>query len=522
MSSWNRRVEAAARVRDASDLDGINDRLDALGIPTGVHPDDAVTLSALLRLAEHRTEPFSTTMVARIAGSEPTDERQLRVTVVGDDNGASALIDDLDHQRDIDPVTGLGGRASACDVLDRALRETANEQCVAVYNIDVDRFKFVNDQHGFDAGDDALRQIATYLEAELRTDDVISRFGGNGFVVVCPNIPDVDQAMALAERFRAAPSRAPAASWLHDLTLSVGVAVTTPTSPARDRSAERLLSHATTALHHAKAQGRDRCERFTHTIRATTERRLTLNERLRTALDNDSFRVDYEPVVDLAGHRVVGCEVSVRLGDDEPSHLDVRELLAATDDLALVSQVEEAVVQRAAGEIHDLHQAEDTLLQLALNISEERLADSRFPLTLARSLHAAGLPAEHIHLELPAAVLTQHGPSIRLVTQLRALGVHIAIDDVHDTAPLGLLDPTLVDVVKLDRRLVQGIHGAHGYRRVQMITETLREQGVAVCALGVETESDLAAVIAAGCTYAQGGLIAPPTDIAGLAAIVAS
>jgi EAL domain-containing protein (putative c-di-GMP-specific phosphodiesterase class I) len=174
------------------------------------------------------------------------------------------------------------------------------------------------------------------------------------------------------------------------------------------------------------------------------------------------------------------------------------------------------VLQQAATAVQILPDRPGAPMFLSLNISDRRMTDSRFPLTLARGLHNAELPAEQVHLELHPEVLAAKGPGIRLVTQLRALGVRVVIDEFLGANDSELISSDLVDMVKLDRRLVQGIHGERGHARMKMVVDSMLERDVAVCAVGVETDADLDAVADLGCTFAQGYVISPPVEIARL------
>ena len=509
MSSWNRRVAAASRVRDNLDPDGIDERLRSLGLPRDLHPDDAIAVITLLRVAEGRAGGFSSTVIARVLGEDGGVHRQLRVIVMGNDSGATALIGDLDQEMAADTVTGLPGRDYLLSCLEDALQATVtSDGCVAVYSIDIDRFKTVNDTRGFANGDETLRQLAAALEETLRADDVLSRFGGDEFTIVCPDVLGVAEATTIGERFRSICADADVESPLHGLTMSVGIAIGTS-----DRPAEALVRESETALYQAKGLGRDRCELFDEELRSQSERRNTVDQRLRSALDDNAIEVHYQPIIELPSREIVGCEALLRIVGEDGTHLNPRELIGAAEDGGLIRRIEENVLQQAASAIQVLPDRLGDPMFLSLNVSDRRLNDSRFPLTLARGLHNAELPAEQVHLELHPEVLAARGPGTRLVTQLRALGVQVVIDEFIGASDLELIDSDLVDIVKLDKRLVQGIHGERGHTRMRLVVESMLERRVAICAVGVESEADLEAVTELGCHFAQGYVISPPVEI---------
>ena len=515
MTSWNRRVAAATRSRDG-EPDSMEERLTALGLPLGLHRDDAIAITALVRVAEHRAAGFGTTVLARVEGDDGST-RTVRILILGNESGATTLVGDAEDDMILDPLTGLPGRDYLLEMLEIALQESAGgAPSVAVFSIDIDRFKTVNDTRGFDAGDEALRALGARLEDSLRPHDVLTRFGGDEFTILCPDVLGVAEATTLAERFRATCVEVPVDSPLSALTVSVGIAV-----GRSDRSAEDLVREAETALYQAKGMGRDRCELFDEDLRTRAERHNDVDQRLRRALDDDAIEVHYQPVVDLHTDRIVGCEALLRIAGEDGRHLNPRELVGAAEDGGLIRRIEETVLHRAANTIRILPETDEPMF-VSVNVSDRRLLDSRFPLALARTLHNADLPAEHVHLELHTGVLAEKGRGVRLMAQLRALGVCIVVDEYLGTDDAEYIDANNIDLVKLDKRLVHGIHGERGRARAELAISSAIDRGIAVCAVGVETEEDLRVVRDLGCRFAQGYLFSPPVDALQLSELVAS
>ena len=300
MTSWNRRVAAATRIRE-TDGEFTGERLAGLGLPTNLHPDDATAVFSLLRIAEGRPGGFGTTILARVVGDHGNPSRTVRIVVLGNERGATALVGDADDEQILDNLTGLPGREYLLEMLEGAIQDkVTSDHSVAVYSIDIDRFKSVNNTRGFSASDDALRFLAAKLEDALRPDDILTRFGGDEFTIVCPHVLGVTEATALGERFRAT-------------CIDTGV---------------------------------DRCELFDDELRTRAARRNTVDQRLRTALDHDAIEVHYQPIVELETERVVGCEALLRIAGEDGSHLNARELVDAAEDSGLIRRIEETVLQR--------------------------------------------------------------------------------------------------------------------------------------------------------------------------------
>ncbi|MDG2218467.1 MAG: GGDEF and EAL domain-containing protein [Acidimicrobiales bacterium] len=476
MTSWNRRVAAATRIRE-SDGECTGERLAGFGLPTNLHPDDATAVFSLLRIAEGRPGGFGTTILARVEGDYGNPDRTVRIVVLGNERGATTLVGDADDKVILDNLTGLPGREYLLEMLEDAIQDTVtSDHSIAVYSIDIDRFKSVNNTRGFSAGDDALRFLAAKLEDALRPDDVLTRFGGDEFTIVCPHVRGVAEATALGERFRAT-------------CIDIG---------------------------------RDRCELFDDELRTRAARRNTVDQRLRTALDNDTIEVHYQPIVELETERVVGCEALLRIAGEDGSHLNARELVDAAEDSGLIRRIEETVLQRAAAAVRTLPQMGDNPIFVSLNVSDQRVLDSRFPLTLARTMHNADLPAEQVQLELHPEILSQKGAGLRLITQLRALGAGIIIDEYLGASDSTLINKNSIDLVKLDKRLVHGIHTDRGRTRAELVIGSITDRGIDVCAVGVETPEDLVAIRELGCRYAQGYLLSSPIEVIRLAELVAA
>ena len=514
MTSWNRRVAAASRFRDI-DPDSAEERLTSLGLPEGLHPDDAIAIAALMRVAARRSTGFGTTVMARVDDDDGTS-RTVRIVILGNESGATTLVGNAEDSIILDSVTGLPGRDYLLEMLDIALGESVSgAPSVGVFFIDIDRFKTVNDTRGFSTGDETLRVLAATLEDALRPDDVLTRFGGDEFTILCPDVLGVAEAITIAERFRATCSDAPDNSPLNGLTISIGIAV-----GQAGHAAEDLARDAETALYQAKGLGRDRCVLFDEDLRTRSERHNDVDQRLRRAVDDDAIEVHYQPIVDLQTDRIVGCEALLRIVGEDGRHLNPRELVGAAEDAGLIRRIEETVLHRAANTIHLLPESEVPLF-VSLNVSDRRLLDSRFPLALARTLHNADLAAEHVHLELHTGVLAEKGAGVRLISQLRALGVCIVIDEYLGDDNVELIVANGIDMVKLDKRLVHGIHGDRGRSRAELAISSIIERGIDVCAVGVESEEDLNVVRELGCRFAQGYLFSPPVEALRLSELVA-
>ena len=473
---------------------------------------------SLLKLAEGRGLGFETTILGRVFGNDRDDEaRRVKILIVGNERGATVLVGSADDEYTFDALTGLPGRDYLLDRIDGALQGALNrDHRVGVFAVDIDRFKRINDSLGYSTGDEVIRALGAELISVLRPDDILGRQGGDEFTIVCPDVLGVTEANALAEQFRSVCVDAPIDSPLVGLTLSIGIATGGP-----DRVAEDLLKEAETALYQAKTLGRDRSEIFDERLRSESERRVTVDQQLRDALDQGTVDVNYQPIIEVATGQIVGAEALLRIDGMDGGPLDPEELVEAAEDSGLIRQIEEQVLRTAAATIRALPDQRREPIQLTVNVSDQRLNDSRFPLALARALHGSDMPAELLRLEVSKSVLTGDTVGARLITQLRALGVGVTVDGLDAPSDSDLISRDAVDLVKLSRRVVRTLNHEQGWARAQLLVSGLLARDVDICAVGVESSEDLAAIEKLGCRFAQGFMFSPPVSAAEFAALVA-
>jgi len=473
-----------------------------------LHPDDEEAARQLIRHARAVSRSFSSTIMGRIVDIDGSVVRKVELTIMDNGTATDILVADALPELATDRLTGFPDRNHLISTIDATLIHGEEQgRTAAVFNIDVDRFKAVNDRHGYEYGDRMIIMVAARLAAALRPEDTIARTGGDGFTIVCADVLGPAEAASLAETYRSICNDAPADNPLSGITLSVGYTIGT-----HESDGATLIRESETALCRAKSLGRDRCEMFDDDLRGRVERRITVDHRLRNALDQDSIEVHYQPIIELATRRVIGAEALLRISGEDGRYLDPRELVSAAEDNGLIRRIEERVMRQALETLDDLPDSGAAPLFMSINISDQRLSDSRFPLSLARALHNAGGSADQIHLEIHPAALSNSGAGVRLMTQLRALGVTVVIDELSHTMEGDFVNRKSVDCVKLDQRVIQAIHGERGRARAKLVIDAIRERGVDVCAVGVETAADMEAVTQLGCRFGQGYLFSPPID----------
>jgi diguanylate cyclase (GGDEF)-like protein/PAS domain S-box-containing protein len=421
-----------------------------------------------------------------------------------------------------DPLTGLANRRYLVDKLDAALADLAySGGMVAVLFIDLDRFKVINDSLGHGAGDRLLVTLAERLKTALRPTDVMARFGGDEFAVVCPGLRDEHAAAALAGRLL---------DVLRDkvyvegrgviVDVSIGIAVTSSALTA----AEDLIRDADAAMYRAKRRGGGAWELFDEEVRADAVARLDLEEALRRALEERELRVYYQPVLTL-DEQPVSAEALVRWLHPERGVVPPSEFIPLAEETGLIVPLGRFVLEEACGQLAAWRRTEPGLagLGVTVNLSGRQLADPGLPAWIGEVLERNDLDASALCLEITESILVDDaGTAAESLLALRELGVRLAVDD-FGTGYSSLLSLRRfpVQVLKLDRSFVSGLgRNERDTAIVGSVIDLAHGLGLIAVAEGVETCAQLEALRSFGCDQAQGYLWSPPVPAAEAGALL--
>ena len=428
----------------------------------------------------------------------------------------------LAYRANHDALTGLPNRVLFIEFLSHALsRAQRGGNGVAVLFLDLDRFKHINDGLGHDAGDVLLRQLAERLRVSMRPADVVARFGGDEFTVLCDGLaPDtaVEQVSEVARRLLEVIER-PLTIEGEDrrLSASVGIAIATP-----DSTADGLLRDADAAMYEAKQHGKARWEIFDDAMRSTMNARLDLETRLERALERDEFRLFLQPIVDLASGRCVGGEALLRWQDPEIGIITPDHFIGLAEETGLIIPMGEWALAEACRTVARWEEvgllAPD--FTMAVNLSARQVAQADLVERVRSVIERSGPMASRICLEITESVLMEES-SVEAIHALKALGVRLSIDDFGTGySSLGYLKRFPVDSVKVDRSFVDGLGtDSEDSAIVTAVVSLGHALGLAVVAEGVETVVQLRELLNLGCDRAQGYWFSGPrsvTEFAGL------
>ncbi|TKC88392.1 EAL domain-containing protein [Trinickia terrae] len=430
------------------------------------------------------------------------------ISVVNDVTELMQSHEMLHHQANFDSLTGLPNRALLNERLDQAIRLGAELGTrVSLIFMDVDHFKDVNDSLGHGIGDRLLRNIAQRLGACAGDADTVARYGGDEFVLVIAEEAHTDRLTEVLARVSQAFARP---IWIDGTQFYVEASIGIASFPSDGCDGETLLRRADLAMYRSKSNGRNSVHRYEPELGRAADERLALSRRMRVALANGEFRLDYQPQVDLLTNRVTGVEALLRWRDAELGPVSPATFIPIAEENGLIVPIGEWVMQQACFQAQAW---QSTLpgLRMSVNISPRQFARADILRVMECALTRAGLPPSLLEVEITEGALMAYG-SIEMLRAIRATGVDIAIDDFGTGySSLSYIRTFHADRLKLDMSFVRGI-GEH--REDEVITRAIlslgRALGFKVVAEGVETDNQLAFLRRHGCNFVQGYRFARP------------
>ncbi len=496
--------------------------------PDDLHLTDAAGAAAMaapdgrhrceMRLL-HASGAVVTTMVSFAYMQSPDGTGQLLAQI--EDVTARRTVEEvLRRQAEQDALTGLANRAQ----LGRILYEmgTSGTPCAILF-IDLDGFKLINDTRGHDVGDEVLLEVAARLRSAVRPSDVVARFGGDEFVVVCSNTTGEEFGIArrVSERIEhllRCPIKTqdgPAT-----VTASIGIAdgVIDPEVP------QELLQRADAAMYQAKRLGKDRREIYDDHLHARALEHQRTEAALRTALADDRFVVHYQPIVDLADSSILGFEALVRLVDEQGRLVGPDKFITVAEQSGLIVPMGAWVLRESCRTIAWLREQTGRPYTVSVNIAARQAARADLAATVRGALHASGLPESALTLELTeSALLESDEATIGQLINLRDSGVVIGLDDFGTGySSLTYLRRFPVSHLKVDRSFVSGMEfEPDDHAIVRAVTSLASELGLTWIAEGVETVAQRDLLVELGPGLAQGYLFSRPVPECDLLQLVA-
>jgi len=426
---------------------------------------------------------------------------------------------ELAHQAFHDSLTGLANRSLFGDRVSHVLaRNLRRPKLFAVFLIDLDDFKTVNDSLGHAAGDELLVVIAKRLESCLRPEDTCARLGGDEFAVLIEDITSLDDAVTVARRMLARMAE-PLRVLGSEITVdaSIGIAL-----GAGADSASEILRSADLAMYRAKGDGKSRYAIYEPTMHERVLERLALKADLQRSVLAEEFELHYQPIVALQSSAIVGVEALVRWQHPERGLVLPDEFVPLAEETGLILPLGRFVLQNACREGRRLRGLGHRDLGISVTISATQLASSQLPAEVMAALRESSLEPSALTLEITESMLLDTQPVITRLEDLKRLGVRIAIDDFGTGySSLNYLRRFPVDVLKIAKPFVDEIStSADQERLASAIVRLGSTLGLDTVAEGIEERSQRDRLRSLRCRYGQGHFFSPPMPSADVEAVL--
>jgi diguanylate cyclase (GGDEF)-like protein len=429
--------------------------------------------------------------------------RLLEIRDVGERKHTQARVSFLAHH---DPLTSLPNRelmrARLAEAVERA--STAGTRCAVLW-IDLDHFKDINDIHGHVVGDQILRIVADKLKFEMPADTLISRLGGDEFIVLCQDIHDAEEARLIGQQLRRLLNRPIEVA---EKSLTAGASIGVAVYPDDAANAEDLLKNADLALYHAKAEGRGRCRHFTEQLGNERQRRMVLSGQLRAAIENGDIQAYFQPLVRARDMRVVGFETLGRWFHPEFGPIPPPEFVKIAEENGLITPLTDVIMRKA---IEAARQWPNDV-RVSVNVSPVQI-NSDLVDQVRGIIKQSGLDPHRLELEVTEDVLIKDfDQTASMFSRLRALGIQVAMDDFGaGFTSMGNLRRLNFDRLKIDRIFTMDLPN---HRRSSAIVRSMfvlaRELDLEVTVEGVETYEQYAFLREQGNAELQGYLFSQP------------
>ena len=414
-----------------------------------------------------------------------------------------------------DHLTGLANRGLFKDRLEQALARCSRaSQSLALMFVDLDDFKLVNDTQGHEVGDLLLKETAERLMRCTRQSDTVARLGGDEFTVILEGIEHTQAAASVAEKIvdvMREPINLPRGQ--HVVNLSIGIAL----YPYCGTDAANLIRSADKAMYLSKQEDGS-CYRFyTEEMDSTSRARLQREADLRRAINNEEFKLFYQPQVDLKSGRINGMEALIRW--NHPDHdelIQSSEFIPIAEETGLIVPIGAWVLRTACVQSQTWAEAGLPNCRVSVNLSARQLEDQGLLDTIEQTLHETGMNPGMLEIEpTETALMRNLEESASILSALKSRGVRIAVDDFGGYCSLSYLRQLPVDTLKMDRSFITNVNNAVDTAIATCIINLARNLNLRVVAEGVETEEQLLHVKSSGPNEVQGFLMGRPREVVG-------
>ena len=421
----------------------------------------------------------------------------------------------IQHQAFHDSLTHLPNRILFDQKLAQALNQASrNNAMVAVMFLDLDRFKTINDTLGHQVGDLLLKNVVTRLNDCIREQDLISRWGGDEFTILLPDISCREDVTAIANRILEIlkPSFDLDGHYLH-ITCSMGIAI----YPGDGEDADTLLKNADAALYRVKEQGRNDYQYYTLNLNSQAYELLNLENDLHFALDKEEFILYYQPIVEVTTGKIVKMEALLRWQHSQLGLVPLDSFIPIAEENGLIVPIGEWVLETACAQNKTWQEMDLSPLVVSVNLSARQFRNYHLVATIAKILQTTGLDPSWLELEITETTTMQNTDTTKQVLlDLNQIGVSLSMDDFGTGySSLSYLKEFPFSTLKIDRSFIRDLNAnSKDLAIIKAIATLTRSLNLQIVIEGVESQQLKNLLESLNCCYMQGHFFSPPVTVA--------
>ncbi|NSL51628.1 EAL domain-containing protein [Bacillus sp. P2(2020)] len=415
------------------------------------------------------------------------------------------------HKNGLDPLTKLPNRY----LLQKKLKEILhiskkNDKRFAVLYIDLDRFKFVNDTLGHSYGDLLLQQASQRLKKQIANEHILARMGGDEFVCILQDLQNETEAEHIAQMIISDFSKP---FVLCEIEIHISASIGISLFPFDGDDEEVLLTNADSAMYRAKKKGRNQYEKAKVEVNAGAFERLSIENYLRKALENDEFSLHFQPQLDIKSEKIIGFEALLRWYHPDLGNIPPSDFIPIAEDTGLILPIGDWVLRQACLQVKEWEKVGFHSLRVAVNLSAQQFLQRNMVEKIKEVIKETSIRPQNLELEITERVVIHDIDSaLSVLKQLKDIGVHISIDDFGTGySSLNYLKRLPIHTLKIDRSFIFDIDTNPSSKALtSAITSMAHDLNLNVIAEGVETYDQLSYVKKSACDAIQGFYFSKP------------
>ncbi len=425
-------------------------------------------------------------------------------------NRNESLLKEYSYLAYHDQLTGLYNRASFISDLYGLIERPALrgiEKNMAIFLLDLDGFKKVNDTLGHFTGDILLKMVAQRLRSVLDEKIRIYRLGGDEFLILIPNIDEKQSetiAKTVLQQFGS-----PFVFEHHELTITPSIGISL--YPEHGKDSEALVKAADVAMYHAKEKGKNNFHFFNSDLNRTFSRKIVIETELRKAIENNEFILFYQPKVNLKTGKIVGIEALIRWTHPKLGSISPVEFIPIAEETGMIVDIGEWVLRTACKQIKLWHEKGLPEMKVSVNASLRQFQLGSFPRLVEETLELIGISPDLLEIEITESIMQNVNETIPVLKSLRALGVKVSIDDFGTGySSLYVLKELPIDIIKIDKSFLDDINDYKKRSVVKSILDIGNNLGLEVVAEGIENVKQIDLLLKYHCMVGQGYYFSKP------------